>query len=108
MIFYLIYSDKRGWAWHIPLAGGLSSVGVVMHQDTSNKKKSEGPSGLEQHYLEQLKLAPGLQALIGENGEYVQGSVKSTADYSYHATCYSGDHYRIVGDAAGKGHIYIK
>jgi flavine halogenase len=96
------HTDKTGWSWLIPLHNGTTSIGVVMHQDTSNKKKSEGPSGLEQHYLEQLKLAPGLQALIGEKGTYVSGSVKSTADFSYHATDYSGDHYRIVGDAAGK------
>lgn len=73
-----------------------------MHQKNSTKKKAEGPGGLEDHYLEQLKLAPGVQGLIGEEGSYVKGSVKSTADYSYHATTYSGDHYRIVGDAAGE------
>ncbi|KAF8523372.1 FAD/NAD-binding domain-containing protein [Hysterangium stoloniferum] len=93
-------TDKRGWAWLIPLHNGTTSIGVVMHQDTSNRKKSEGPSGLEAHYLEQLKLAPDLMKLIGEKGTYVPGSVRSTADYSYHATSYSGNHYRLIGDAA--------
>nr|A0A0U3C228.1 RecName: Full=Flavin-dependent halogenase armH5 [Armillaria mellea]ALT31852.1 ArmH5 [Armillaria mellea] len=93
-------TDREGWAWLIPLHNGTTSIGVVMHQDTSNRKKAEGPSGLEQHYLSQLKLAPGVQDLIGSKGSYVPGSVKSTADYSYHATEYSGDHYRIIGDAA--------
>ena len=74
-----------------------------MHQDISNQKKAAAAEkGLEAHYLEQLKLAPGVQDLIGENGTYVQGSVRSTADYSYHATSYSGDHYRLIGDAAGE------
>lgn len=72
-----------------------------MHQNTSNKKKADRPGSLEDHYLEEIKLAPGVQALIGEKGTYVKGSVKSTSDYSYHATGYSGDHFRIVGDAGG-------
>ncbi|KAK0196714.1 FAD/NAD-binding domain-containing protein [Armillaria mellea] len=93
-------TDREGWAWLIPLHNGTTSIGVMMHQDTSNRKKAKGPSGLEQHYLSQLKLAPGVQDLIGSKGSYVPGSIKSTADYSYHVTEYSGDHYRIIGDAA--------
>ncbi|ETW77133.1 putative halogenase [Heterobasidion irregulare TC 32-1] len=93
-------TDKQGWAWLIPLHDGTTSIGLVMHQDNSNRKKSENAGGLEEHYLEQLKLAPGVQGLIGERGSYVKSSVKSTADYSYHAGCYSGDHFRLVGDAA--------
>ncbi|KAJ6625002.1 hypothetical protein B0H10DRAFT_688138 [Mycena sp. CBHHK59/15] len=98
--WFEVLTDKQGWAWLIPLHDGTTSIGVVMHQNTSTAKKREQPGTLESHYLEQLKLTPGIQALIGETGTYVAGSVKSTADYSYHATGYSGDHYRIVGDAA--------
>ncbi len=78
-----------------------------MHQDTSIRKKQEGPSVLEQHYLEQLKLAPDLQALIGDKGAYIAKSVRGTADYSYHATQYSGDHYRLIGDAAGMSPVNL-
>lgn len=76
-----------------------------MHLDTSNRKKAEGPNKLEDHYLSQLKLAPGVCDLIGKAGKYVQGSVRSTSDFSYHAAAYSGDHYRLTGDAAGKGKV---
>jgi len=38
--------------------------------------------------------------LIGENGTLVPGSIKSASDYSYFASQYSGDHFRIIGDAA--------
>ncbi|KAJ8518265.1 hypothetical protein ONZ45_g4620 [Pleurotus djamor] len=93
-------TDKQGWAWLIPLHNGTTSIGVVMHQDTSTRKKAAGPSKLEDHYLEELKLAPGIQELIGTEGSYVAGSVRSTADYSYHSTAYSGNHYRVIGDAA--------
>ncbi|EJC99652.1 FAD/NAD-binding domain-containing protein [Fomitiporia mediterranea MF3/22] len=96
-------TDEQGWAWLIPLHDGTTSIGIVMHQDIAKKKKSEHPGGsppLTEHYLEQLKLLPGVLDLLGEKGNLVPGSVKSSSDYSYHASCYSGDHYRIVGDAA--------
>ncbi|KDQ23701.1 hypothetical protein PLEOSDRAFT_1108187 [Pleurotus ostreatus PC15] len=93
-------TDKRGWAWHIPLHNGKTSIGVVMHQETSNQKKAVGPKGLEAHYLDQVKLAPGVLERLGHGASYITGSVRSTADFSYHAKSYSGDHYRIIGDAA--------
>ncbi len=100
--FVLIFIvDKRGWAWCIPLHNGKTSIGVVMHQETSNQKKAAGPKGLEAHYLDQVKLAPGVHKRLGNNASYITGSVRSTADFSYHAKSYSGDHYRIIGDAAG-------
>ncbi|KAG9219087.1 hypothetical protein CCMSSC00406_0001497 [Pleurotus cornucopiae] len=93
-------TDKRGWAWYIPLHNGKTSVGIVMHQETSNQKKADGPKGLEAHYLDQVKLAPGVLKRLGNDATYITGSVRSTADFSYHAKSYSGDHYRIIGDAA--------
>lgn len=79
-----------------------------MHADTSKRKKSEYPGGspsLADHYLEQMKLLPGVIDLIGDNGRLVPGSVKSSSDYSYFAPSYSGDHFRLVGDAACKINI---
>jgi flavine halogenase len=93
--------DKTGWAWCIPLHNGTHSIGIVMHEQTSRIKKASGAGGLEAHYMEQLELAPGVKGLIGENGKFVAGSTRSTSDYSYHATGYCGDHYRLIGDAAG-------
>ncbi|KAJ7595788.1 FAD/NAD-binding domain-containing protein [Mycena floridula] len=93
-------TDKLGWSWTIPLHNGTTSIGVVMHQDSSNLKKAQNPGSLTDHYLEQLKLCPGAMDLIGEKGVFVEGSIKATSDFSYHATAYSGDHYRIIGDAA--------
>lgn len=72
----------------------------MQHERTSIEKKKTGPSGLEEHYLAQVKMVPTIQELIGEKGEYIQGTVRQTTDYSYHARAYSGDHYRLVGDAA--------
>ncbi|KAJ3515159.1 hypothetical protein NLJ89_g1939 [Agrocybe chaxingu] len=97
--------DETGWAWIIPLHDGTTSVGIVMHQTYSNKKKAQlKPDGtkpsLTEHYLDQLQHVPGVRKLIGEKGSFIPGSTKSTSDFSYSATQYSGDHFRIIGDAA--------
>lgn len=96
-------ADEQGWAWLIPLHDGTTSIGIVMHQDIATKKKAAYPGGapsMTEHYLEQVKLLPGVLDLIGDKGHLVPGSVKGSTDYSYHADRYSGDHYRIAGDAA--------
>jgi len=76
-----------------------------MHQSISNKKKAAlKPDGtkmsLTEHYLDQLQHVPGVRKLIGEKGSFIPGSTKSTSDFSYSALKYSGDHFRIIGDAA--------
>ncbi|KAF7348029.1 FAD/NAD(P)-binding domain-containing protein [Mycena sanguinolenta] len=92
-------TDETGWSWTIPLHDGTTSIGFVMHQTASNAKKSTKPT-LTDHYLDQLQFVPGVRELIGEEGSMISDSIKSAADYSYSATRYSGDHFRIVGDAA--------
>ncbi|PPQ70820.1 hypothetical protein CVT24_001037 [Panaeolus cyanescens] len=97
--------DETGWSWIIPLHNGTTSVGFVMHITNSNKKKARlNPDGtkmsLTDHYLDQLQYAPGVRELIGEKGSFIPGSTKSTSDFSYSATRYSGDHFRLIGDAA--------
>ncbi len=106
-IHRVLLKDELGWAWLIPLHDGTTSIGFVMHQNVSNSKKanlsksSGGSSTLTMHYLDQLKYVPGVRDLIGDKGYMVEGSVKSSSDHSYFASNYAGDHYRIVGDAAG-------
>jgi len=100
--------DGTGWAWFIPLHDGSTSVGIVLDQDTSNRKKKElksasGVSSLEAHYVEEVRKVPGLMNLLGEatlRNPGQPGAVKSTSDFSYSASAYAGDHFRIVGDAA--------
>ncbi|KAI9571693.1 FAD/NAD-binding domain-containing protein [Boletus coccyginus] len=100
--------DETGWAWFIPLHDGSTSVGIVLDQDISNSKKKRaqsvpGVSNLQAHYEEEVKKVPGLMKLIGDKATLKlsgqPGSVKSTSDFSYSASSYAGDHYRIVGDA---------
>jgi hypothetical protein len=74
-----------------------------MHQTASIAKKSIRPS-LTEHYLDldQFQFVPGVGELIGEEDSMIPHSIKSVADYSYSALRYSGDHFRIIGDAASK------
>ncbi|KLO13011.1 FAD/NAD-binding domain-containing protein [Schizopora paradoxa] len=109
-------TDESGWAWYIPQHNGLHSVGIVQNQEVVNQKKRErvasgnqNASNAKEFYLEELKLAPGICALIGESGNLVpyapgeakEGAIqiKSASDYSYQATSYGGPGFRIVGDA---------
>ncbi|KAI0684562.1 hypothetical protein BC835DRAFT_1409127 [Cytidiella melzeri] len=100
-------NDESGWVWFIPLHDGSTSVGVVMDKDlAAQKKKSHGRDDhserAHQFYLEELKRAPGVIKLLGNARLRVnagQVSVKTTSDFSYAASNYAGDHYRLAGDA---------
>lgn len=101
--------DESGWAWFIPLHNGVVSVGVVEDKDISAQKRKKYPTvdpaeKTQQFYLDELKRAPGLMKLLGkgklrrQDGE---NPVKTTSDFSYAASNYAGDHFRIAGDAGG-------
>jgi len=109
--------DESGWAWYFKLHTGYHSVGIVQNQDIVTKKKREriaagnpNAGNAKEFYLEELKQAPEILALIGPNaklnnkaeGEGSNVEVKNASDYSYQASSYAGNGYRIVGDAGGK------
>ena len=131
-------SDESGWAWFIPLHNGLTSVGIVMEQkqhgvrsraassatfsplpasyaEPSSSRARSGSQSARTHatladrYLTFLHLAPGVQALIGEDAtlERVEDengqapAARSASDWSYSADAYAGEGWRIVGDAGG-------
>ncbi|KAL0568625.1 hypothetical protein V5O48_013361 [Marasmius crinis-equi] len=108
-------TDESGWAWFIPLGNGRTSIGIVMNQAAHNIKNKTGKhpespfspdvapnptnSTMTARYLSNLSLAPGLVKLVAEKGRMEVGSVKSASDFSYSASSYAGQSYRIVGDA---------
>lgn len=83
-----------------------------MDSSISASKKSagrassaDGEYSIKDHYLDQLKFVPGLEALLEgaslkEDGENY--FVRSASDFSYAADRYAGDHFRLIGDASGK------
>ena len=85
-----------------------------MDQDTSNRKKGDaqsapGVSSLQAHYLREVHKVPGLmelleKATLRDSGQ--PGAIKSASDFSYSASSYAGDHYRIAGDAGGKSWVF--
>jgi len=63
-------------------------------------------AGAEQRYLKALDLTPGVKRLLGSEGMMLRGdpesdTVRTASDYSYSASSYAGENFRIVGDAAG-------
>ncbi|KAK7464329.1 Flavin-dependent halogenase armH4 [Stygiomarasmius scandens] len=95
-------TDESGWAWFIPLHNGTVSVGIVEDSTVSATKKAAQKGTLRDHYLAQFELVPGLKQLLGDATLVEDGpnTVKSATDFSYAATAYAGDHFRLVGDAS--------
>lgn len=106
----------------------MTSVGVVVNKETYARRAKSRPdtatigsslqalqtippdvSSSTQGYLETLELAPGVKKLL-EGGKLINhiGTdnnnpklVHSASDYSYSADRYSGEGWRIIGDAGG-------
>ncbi|KXN81598.1 Tryptophan 2-halogenase [Leucoagaricus sp. SymC.cos] len=103
-------TDETGWAWFIPLAENLVSVGLVINHAQSITKrnafreKAGADSTLQDFYLDQVKLSPGLYNDFIPNAKMVQKEdgpmVRQASDYSYSANGYAGIGYRLAGDAA--------
>lgn len=106
---YIKPIDQSGWSWFIPLHNGTVSVGFVLTEEASRRKKkthtkdqandTDSNGSLKGHYLNQFQFTPGLAHLL--RNAALESEVKSASDYSYSASAFSGDHFRIVGDAAG-------
>ncbi|KAF5387396.1 hypothetical protein D9757_005783 [Collybiopsis confluens] len=99
-----VLTDKKGWAWFIPLNDGTVSVGFVTHQSTFTERRAQTkPDGakysITEHYNNQFQWAPHVTEFVS-GGQMIPGTTHSASDYSYWAKGYSGDHYRLVGDAA--------
>lgn len=67
--------------------------------------------GAEQRYLKALDLTPGVKRLLGSEGLMLRGdpesdTVRTASDYSYSASSYAGENFRIIGDAAGAFSYY--
>ncbi|SJK99262.1 uncharacterized protein ARMOST_02553 [Armillaria ostoyae] len=102
------WTDETGWAWFIPLHNGTTSVGVVLVEEESKRKKAQYRSEFNekslseiQHdcYMADLQRVPGLIRLLGT--ATFEGKLTSAGDYNYHATEYAGPNFRLAGDAGG-------
>jgi hypothetical protein len=73
------------------------------------QKSTSHVSSSVQRYLEKLEFTPGLKKLLGD-GKLVDhlgtddnnpSLIQTVSDYSYSADRYSGDGWRVIGDAGG-------
>ncbi|GAB1312721.1 Tryptophan 2-halogenase [Madurella fahalii] len=96
--FFEALDDMSGWCWAIPLHNDSLSVGIVMRQDESAKRKkaSTSPSAVE-FYKECLSLSPIISDLL--SSAELTSPVRAASDWSYSASSYAGPGLRIVGDA---------
>lgn len=94
-------------------AGGFLSQNLGTYLGFSRETPEPAPqntSSSTQRYLETLEKAPGLKKLLRE-GKLVDhlgtadndnpSLVHTASDYSYSSDRYSGDGWRIIGDAGG-------
>ncbi len=81
-------------------------MSVSITKKSALREKNPEEYSLRAHYLDQLQYAPGTQKLLKDavlKSDDGESGVKSASDFSYSADYYAGDHYRLVGDAAGMG-----
>jgi len=90
-----VSSIPHGWLWAIPLSDGKMSVGVVMHRDAVNAKKS---LGMEEIYHQAIADSKMVKKIV-QNATMVSG-ILNEADYSYTSEQFSGPGYFMCGDAA--------
>ncbi|KAF9265990.1 putative halogenase [Marasmius fiardii PR-910] len=88
------FGHQSGWAWFIPLHNGNSNSDTWRIYSNPPCRREDKST---KHYLEQLKLAPGVLRLL-EKSTFT-GVVRSAGDYSYAADRYAGPRFRLAGDA---------
>ncbi len=90
-------SIPDGWLWSIPLSGGRTSIGAVLHKSAFRRMKDEAPN-LGSIYREAIASSP-LLAKICAPATLVSDVMLET-DYSYAAETFCGPGFFLCGDAA--------
>ena len=91
-----IESYEHGWAWNIPLANDIASVGVVVDSEIGQQGVRE--SGVGEYYQQQLDSTHYTRDMLSE-AEVVSGPAV-VKDWSYTSQRMAGDGWVLVGDAA--------
>ena len=90
-----LQNKTKGWFWYIPLADGVTSVGVVADLDYL----ITGRSNPEQTLLEEIEKCSAVASRVA-NATRVS-KVHVLQDFSYRANRCAGDGWVLVGDAFG-------
>lgn len=97
--FLEVIKGGLGWTWTIPLHSGELSVGVVIHRDTFAEWKKDCNNDLDAVYMRGVEGCPTIMKML--EGASISKEVEVWNDYSYVAEKFSGNSYRLAGDAAG-------
>lgn len=88
---------KKGWFWYIPLADGITSIGVVAdYVHLFQNRASKDPEAI---YGEEVASCPGLVPRLG--GATRVEPFRVAKEYSYRSKQVAGDGWVLVGDALG-------
>ena len=91
-----IESYEHGWAWNIPLANDIASVGVVIDSDVGQHGIRQ--SGVREQYRRQLDSTRHTRDMLSA-AEIISGP-EVVKDWSYTSQRMAGDGWVLVGDAA--------
>ena len=91
-----IESYEHGWAWNIPLANDIASVGVVVDSEVGQQGIRE--IGVGEYYRHQLDSTRHTRDMLSA-AEIVSGPTV-VKDWSYTSENMAGDGWVLVGDAA--------
>jgi len=87
-----LYIFEGGWFWWIPFAGGLTSIGCVLHARTARGREGSLDALFEEMIGRCRRVAEGLR-----DARRVT-PVRSAANFSYRAHPVAGDRFLCVGD----------
>ncbi|QCB45016.1 NAD(P)/FAD-dependent oxidoreductase [Hydrogenophaga sp. PAMC20947] len=85
---------EQGWFWFIPLADGITSIGMVTWP---HHMKSRGQRSLEQFFLDNIAQSPKLQERLTH--AQLVSKVEATGNFSYISKRCHGANYLMLGDA---------
>ena len=91
-----IESYEHGWAWNIPLANDIASVGVVIDSEVGQHGIRQ--SGVREQYRRQLDSTRHTSDMLSA-ADIISGP-EVVKDWSYTSERMAGDGWVLVGDAA--------
>lgn len=90
-----VHTIDGGWAWFLPLANGVTSLGVVLDTDYVRRL---GIRGAQARYESTIRSSPMIRDWIADARPTME--VQTIANISYLNDSFVGDGFVLVGDAA--------
>ena len=91
----IIFSlEDGGWFWFIPLAGNVTSLGLVLGHEAVKAQSGR----IEAYFEERIQGTPALRARMS-NAERAS-PVRTISNFSYMSSRFAGERFVLVGDAA--------